>query len=104
MVVMANLEEVPLLGVRNMYEVVPLPKSKIRDQLGNALGFTQVATEYPVKPPTTVAGRAAYWLVPLSVSALPWRPALKVAPPDSVAVLPLPEESAAVVPLDSSNL
>src|SRR2546421_9551669 len=40
---------------------------------------------------------------PLTLRALPSLPGAKLAPPLKASVLPLPEESEAVVPLSSSN-
>src|SRR5512144_2761918 len=41
-VVIANLTPDPLVGVRNMLTLVPVPKSKMRDQLLTVSSLTQV--------------------------------------------------------------
>src|SRR5947208_2093822 len=92
-----------LCGVRNILTFVSLPKSKIRDHVPTELSLTQVAMLKSVRPFTTPAGRLTYWLPPLRVTALLLKPATKMGPLTSVPVHPLPVESAAVVPLDSSN-
>lgn len=51
--------------------MVPVPKSKIRDQVVIAAGFTQQATVKPVRPPAMPAGSTTYWPFPLSWTALP---------------------------------
>src|SRR5918999_7041 len=74
-VVMANRGPPPALMVRNMLAVVPVPKSKIRDQVLMAAGLTQADTvKSPVSPLTMPVGRSTYSLWPLSFTALPIRP------------------------------
>ncbi len=48
-------------------------------------------------------GTFTYWLVPLVETASPILPATQLTPLTRVAVLPLPEESAEVVPDPSLN-
>src|SRR5689334_18922908 len=83
LVVMANRGAVPALSVRNMFAVVPVPKSKIRDQVVLADGFTHVEMVKFVRPLTMPEGSVTYSLEPLSLTALPIRPATRgpVAPP-----------------------
>jgi hypothetical protein len=50
---------------------VPVPKSKIRDQVVTATGLTQVAIVKSVRPLAMPAGSAMYWALPLSWTALP---------------------------------
>src|SRR6185295_7759580 len=80
-------------------------KSKIRDHCVFATRFTQTATVKLCTLPSSPEGSLAYPEVPLSCTALVLRPGTKVAPPISAAGPPagLPEESAADVPVDSSN-
>src|SRR5262245_54538977 len=103
-VVMAN-RGVPELdrAVRNMYDVVLLPKSKMRCQLATVSNRIQVATVKPVAPARIPDGRATYWLVPLRFTALPARPATQPAPPTRLAVRPPPVASEAVMPDVSSK-
>jgi len=54
--------------------VVPVPKSKIRDQVVLAAGFTHSAIVTSVRPLRTPAGSDTYWPFPLSRTALPNRP------------------------------
>src|SRR5215510_487292 len=83
LVVMANRGAVPALTVRNMLAVVPVPKSNTRDQVLFADGLTHVAMVKLVSPLTMLDGSATYSLAPLSLTALPIRPATRgpVAPP-----------------------
>src|SRR5262249_4328239 len=83
LVVMANRGAVPALSVRNMFAVVPVPKSKTRDHVVLADGFTHVEMVKFVSPLTMPEGSETYSLEPLSLSALPTRPATRapVAPP-----------------------
>src|SRR5262245_50410094 len=83
---------VPLLelGVKNILAVVPVPKSNSRRQLPVVSSRTQVATEKAVAPARMPLGSDTYCEVPERFTALPVRPATHVAPPLSVAVLPLP--------------
>src|SRR5690348_4378216 len=56
-VLMANRGRLdPALIVRNMYRLVPVPKSKTRDQVLTAEGRTQVATVKFVSPFTMPLG------------------------------------------------
>src|SRR5918999_1639613 len=74
-VVMANRGPPSALMVKNMFAVVPVPKSKIRDQLVVAAGLTQADTvKSPVSPLTMPVGRFTYSLWPLSFTALPILP------------------------------
>jgi len=86
-VVMAKRGAVPALTVRNMFAVVPVPKSKTRDQVEFAAGFTQTEIVKLARPLTTPVGRAAYSLLPLSFTALPILPGTSgpVAPPPRCA-------------------
>src|SRR5262245_43765361 len=80
---MANRGAVPALTVRNMFAVVPVPKSNTRDQVLFADGLTHVAMVKLVSPLTMPDGMLTYSLAPLSLTALPIRPATRgpVAPP-----------------------
>ena len=55
-VVIAKRGAEPALAVRNMLRAVLAPKSKIRDHVGRATGFTQVEIVKSVSPLTTPAG------------------------------------------------
>src|SRR5262245_38494380 len=85
-VVMANRAvPLPLSGVRNMFAVVPVPKSKIRLQLVSAVRRTQQATVKSPTPPRIPLGSRAYPLLPARLSAFPVRPATHDVPPATVA-------------------
>ena len=73
--------------------------------VGSALKLTQPATVHePARSSEAVSGTFTYWLLPLNVSASPMRPVvIHVGVFIRVPVLLLPEESAVVVPLPSSN-
>src|ERR1041385_7747523 len=102
-VIAKRMEPEPLCGVRNMFAVVPVPKSNTRRHALVEVSLTHVATVKSLSPLTTPVGKATCWLVPLRLTALPTRPAANVAPLTSVAVRPPPDASAAVVPLVSSK-
>src|SRR5678816_372997 len=75
-VVMANRSGVPVTparGVRNMLTVVPVPKSKARDQFCVPVGFTHMAIVKSVRPFRIPAGMftVRFGSAPLSLIALP---------------------------------
>src|SRR3954454_9381122 len=84
-VLMAKRIAEPALTVRNMYRVVPVPKSKIRDHVVFACGFTHMETDQsPVSEPVTLLGSVTHSPLPLSLTALPIRPSARgpvAAPP-----------------------
>ena len=55
-----NVPVLPFCGVRNMFVVVPLPKSKIRAQFTVELSRTHATMVKLLKVPTIPAGRFAY--------------------------------------------
>src|SRR3954451_1556744 len=88
-VVMAKRIAEPALTVRNMYRVVPVPKSKMRDQVVFACGFTQVDTvQLPFSVPVTLLGSVTHSPLPPSLSALPILPSARgpVAAPPGVLI------------------
>ncbi len=86
----------PESGVRNILTVVPVPKSKMRDQVESVSILTQAAMVKSFSVLTTPVGREAY--PPVRFRALPLTPAPNPAAPESVASFPFPEASASVVP------
>src|SRR6266487_4675891 len=56
-VVIANRGPAPAFTVKNMYVPVPVPKSKTRDQVGIAAGFTHADTVKSLSPLTMPDGR-----------------------------------------------
>src|SRR5690349_15298305 len=71
----------PELGVRNMYWVVSLPKSKMRCHAPPPFQYTHAAIVKLVTLAMMPAGTIAYWLVPLRFSAEPYMPATNVGDP-----------------------
>src|SRR6266516_1099732 len=82
-VVIANRRPAPPPStVRNMYVLVPVPKSNTRDQVASDDGLTQADTVKSDRPLTIPLGRLTYSPPPLSLTALPILPATRgpVAP------------------------
>ena len=101
-VVMANRRPPVVDGrdVRNMYDDVELPKSKILCQVAIESGFTQAAIVKSFRPLTMPAGNEAK--PPVNFTALPRVPGTNEVDPVREAVLPLPVASARVEPVVSS--
>src|SRR5215471_7864771 len=93
----------PLRGTRNMFAVVPDPKSKRRRQLAVVSSRTNAATVTLLTPLTIPLGSCTWPLAPSRTTEPPSRPGAHDAAPASVAFRPLPEASAARVPLVSSK-
>src|SRR5581483_6086405 len=73
----------------------------MRDHMETTFGLTQQAmVQLPVVE-NVPAGSVAYWFVPLRLSAFCSRPLVHAGEPTVVALTPLPDASAAVVPLVS---
>src|SRR6185295_11410652 len=80
----------PLCGVRNIFTVVPVPKSKIRRHALVVSSLTQAAIVKLVSPLTTPAGMVTWSSVPSRLTACPACPVTNVGPLTSVPFLPLP--------------
>src|SRR5450756_491835 len=88
--VMANRRpEPPPSTVRNMFVEVPVPKSKMRDQVLSAAGLTQAEIVKSFSPLTMPFGGATYSPFPESLTALPILPGTRgpVAPVAFTAVM-----------------
>src|SRR3954468_8260707 len=88
-VVIAKRSGEPALTVRNMYRVVPVPKSKTRDQVVFACGFTHAEIDQlPFSVPVTLLGSVTHSPLPPSLSALPILPSARgpVAAPPGVLI------------------
>ncbi len=91
------------MGTRNIFTVVPVPKSKIRRQVPVVSSLTQVAIVKLLRPLTMPLGRVTWSLLPSRLTALPACPATQVGPFTSVPLRLFPDESIAVVPLVELN-
>src|SRR4051794_40586460 len=90
-VVIAKRRAEPALTVRNMYRVVPVPRSKMRDQVVFACGFTHVEiVQLPFSVPVTLLGRVIHSPLPPSLTALPSLPSARgpVAAPPGLSIGP----------------
>src|SRR5438128_1635657 len=80
----------PLVGTRNIFTVVPVPKSKMRAQVARLLTFTQAVMLKSDRPFTMPVGILTNCVPPAILTACPFTPVTNVGPLLSVAFLPLP--------------
>jgi hypothetical protein len=93
----AKVPVLPLMLLLNSNSVVPLgpPLAYVR--------FTHIETDTACVAVRLIAGVLAYWFTLLADIALLNIPVIQFTPLNSVALYPFPEESAADVPVPSSN-